>query len=188
MSNKTSSTPSLTMSLEFKYLNVAIVRSSFNESITNRLLNGAKREFDIAKDYSMKHLEGAQSSFYVCDVFDVPGVFEVPYMVNQILNHGIAKYNGILTIGAVIKGETAHFEYISGATINALQILNISSPVPVSLGILTTQNEEQANERSKDDRSNKGAQAMLALLSIVASRSSHPGFNPQPPVRGSDDG
>ena len=78
-------------------------------------------------------------------IIEVPGIFEIPVVISK----NIKKYNGIIALGCVIKGETAHFEYISGSCANALANLNIHSKIPVLFGVVTAYNRKQAEERSQ---------------------------------------
>ena len=97
------------------------------------------------------------------ECFDAPGAFELPLLAQTLARSG--KYAGIVCLGAVIKGDTAHFEFISlGATIG-IQQASLNSGVPISFGVLTTYNEEQAMIRSQPNSSeNKGREAAAACL------------------------
>ena len=129
----------------------AIVLSRFNEEITTGLLDGAQallveRGFDEHK----------------VDVLAAPGAFEIPLIAKKLAKSG--RYTGIICLGAVIKGDTAHFEFISlGASTGIMQAM-LDTEVPISFGILTTYNEEQAIVRSRQDAHNKGREAALACI------------------------
>ena len=136
---------------------IAAVKSDFNLEITSNLLTGAR-------NYLKKHKEISAELF----LYSVPGAFEIPFMVSRLIAENQRNnYSGILTLGSIIKGETAHFEYISNSTIQALATLNTTSPIPISLGIITTYNLEQAKSRSSDNLQNKGYEAMSALYGMM---------------------
>ena len=146
-----------------KKYKIKIVASNFNKKITDYLIEGAKIQSEI------KSVDNCE---IVVDCIFVPGAFEIPSMVSQIINKDIDRneYNGILTLGSVIKGETAHFEYISSAVIDTLSKLTISSHIPIALGILTCFDYSQALHRAlpvKDGGLNKGGEVMSALLQTI---------------------
>ncbi len=127
----------------------AIVRSQFNETVTKGLERGA-----------MEFLAEKGIGFSDVQLFEAPGAFEIPLMA-QILAK-TRKYAGIIALGCVIKGDTAHFEFISlGATVG-LQMAMLATETPISFGILTTYTEEQAEIRSAKDAHNKGREAAAA--------------------------
>ena len=135
-------------------LRFAIVISRFNEEYTSGLLRGAK---------SYLYEKGVQQSD--SDIFEAPGAFEVPLIAKKLAKTD--KYSGVICLGCVIKGETAHFEYISqGATLGLMQGM-LETEVPLSFGILTTYTDEQAAARSKDDAHNKGREAAAACFETV---------------------
>ncbi len=129
----------------------AIIVSRFNEEITTGLLNGSleyltEKGIEISKD----------------DITYAPGAFEIPLIAKTLAKS--RKYSGIICLGAVIKGDTAHFEFISlGATIG-IQNASLETGVPISFGILTTYNDEQAEKRSKKGSENKGREAAAACF------------------------
>lgn len=124
----------------------AIVVSGFNPEVTNGLLSGAK-----------KYLKENKSSF---DVFSAPGAFELPLIAQALAKK--KKYNGVICLGCVIKGDTMHFEFISlAATMGILQT-SLAAKKPVTFGVLTTLSEEQAVVRSSPDAHNKGIEAAAA--------------------------
>jgi len=129
----------------------AIVVSKFNPEITQGLLWGARvylQEYGIDE----KHIH----------VFDAPGVFETPLIAHKLAKTG--NYEGIICLGCVIKGDTAHFEFISlGATIGLMQA-SLATATPISFGILTTYTDEQAVTRSARDEHNKGREAAAACF------------------------
>jgi 6,7-dimethyl-8-ribityllumazine synthase len=129
----------------------ALVVSRFNSEITDGLLRGA-----------LAYLQENNIHPAEQDVFYAPGAFEIPLIAQTVARTG--RYRGVICLGAVIKGETAHFEFISlGATYGLMQA-SLEAGVPISFGILTSYTEEQARARSADDASNKGREAAAACL------------------------
>lgn len=129
----------------------AIVVSRFNETVTQGLLRGALRFL------AEKGISHAQE-----DTFYAPGAFEIPLIAKKLAR--TRSYDGVICLGSVIKGETAHFEFISlGATIG-IQLSMLETEVPISFGILTTYTEDQAEARSRDNAENKGLEAAKACL------------------------
>ncbi len=127
----------------------AIVVSRFNETVTQGLLRGALRFL------AEKGISHAQE-----DTFYAPGAFEIPLIAKKLAR--TRSYDGVICLGSVIKGETAHFEFISlGATIG-IQLSMLETEVPISFGILTTYTEDQAEARSRDNAENKGIEAASA--------------------------
>lgn len=135
-------------------IKIAVIKSSFNEKITNGLLNGA-----------LKYFKSCSININNIEIFTVPGAFEIPFIAKQLCNN--KKYDGILCLGAVIKGETAHFEYISQSAAYGIMKLNLISSIPVSFGILTCYNTKQAISRSSDNSNNKGTEAACALIETI---------------------
>lgn len=140
--------------LDGKKLKIAIVQARFNEKITNQLTEGAIR--------GLKNLGVLTANI---SVFKVPGAVEIPLFCQKLSR--IKKYRGIITIGAVIKGQTAHFEYISQAAINGIMQVMLNENLPIALGVITTYNEAQAKARSRKDKFNKGYEAALALVETI---------------------
>ncbi|HZW40536.1 MAG TPA: 6,7-dimethyl-8-ribityllumazine synthase [Ignavibacteriaceae bacterium] len=132
----------------------AVIVSRFNEIVTDRLLKGALETF---KDNNI-----TQDSV---DVFKVPGAFELPYAADRIAETG--KYDAIVALGAVIRGETPHFEYVSSAATNGILEVSLKYKLPVIFGVLTTENIEQAMSRS-GKTNNKGTDCVLAALEMVS--------------------
>lgn len=144
-----------------KGLKVAIISSRFNEEITGNLIEGAKKLF----------LEKGVKEKDIC-LYLVPGAFEIPAVLEKILKkNNKLKYDGILTVGCVIKGETAHFEYISGAVSNSINSISANHGVPVGFCVLTTYNDEQAEARSRinpcNAETNKGYESADAVLEMI---------------------
>jgi 6,7-dimethyl-8-ribityllumazine synthase len=136
-------------------VNIAIVVSRFNGQVTGGLLNGA-----------VEALKENNISDKSINVISCPGAFEIPLTVKTLLKK--KKYDAVICLGAVIKGETAHFEYISYAVTKGIMQLSLENRVPVSFGVLTCYNEEQAVRRSTDNEENKGREAALAALEMIS--------------------
>lgn len=126
----------------------AIVASEYNSVIIDRLIAGAKRAL---KDH--EHI-----------VIRVPGAFELPLAAKRAALS--RKYDGIVALGCVLKGETAHFEYICGAASNGLGQVALETGIPVGFGVLTVDTVEQAMERSGES-GNKGFEAASAALEMI---------------------
>ena len=140
-------------------MRIAIVSSMFNEEISNSLISGALQCYkDITnQDFDKLH------------VFKVPGAFEIPFFVKNLLSKSSNDFDAVVTLGCVIKGETAHFEYISESVTNAIMELNLnrSSNIPIIYGVLTTYNYEQALNRCLNDKTNKGYEVMGSAIKMI---------------------
>jgi len=137
-----------------KRLRIGIVCSRFNEYIVNALLNGATRA-----------LESRGVSDRNVTVAWVPGAYEIPIMANTMATSG--RFDGLVTLGAVIRGETSHFEYVAGPCAEGIMRVQIDTGVPVGFGVLTVENVEQANDRSRPDETNKGFEAALGTIEMI---------------------
>lgn len=133
---------------------IAVIVSTFNKEVTDGLLSGA---MTVLRENSIDDKN-------ITTVF-VPGAYEIPLTASHLCKSG--KYCGIICLGAVIKGETAHFEYISNAVSNGIMSLNLEYNMPVSFGVLTCYTGEQAAKRSADDQHNKGREAAQAVLDMI---------------------
>ena len=98
-------------------------------------------------------------------MFSAPGAFEFPLIAEKLGRTG--KFDGIITLGCVVKGETAHFEYISLAATQGTMMATLNCGVPIAFGVITTYTAEQAERRAKDDDFNKGREAAAACLASV---------------------
>jgi 6,7-dimethyl-8-ribityllumazine synthase len=136
----------------------AIVLSRFNEEVTSGLLRGARA-----------YLGEKDVAFRDEDLFHAPGAFEIPLLAQRLARlkrpDGCGPaFDGVICLGCVIKGDTAHFEFISlGATFGLMQAM-LAAETPISFGILTTYTDAQAASRSADDAHNKGREAAGACL------------------------
>jgi 6,7-dimethyl-8-ribityllumazine synthase len=133
----------------------ALVVSRFNHAITSRLLKGAREALYEA---------GAKPEHVVA--LSVPGAFELPQAARCAAESG--KYDAIVCLGCVIRGETPHFEYISAAVAHGLMQASGETGVPMAFGVLTTDSWEQAEARAGDGRDNKGFEAAAAALEMAA--------------------
>lgn len=141
--------------LSGKGLKIAIVQARFNEKITGGLLQGA-----------VKALWASGVAEKDVAIYKVPGSFEIPLACQKIANS--KKVDGIVAIGVIIKGETAHFEYVAGPAINGIMRVMLDSNLPIALGVITTSNLQQAKARAKNDKSNKGYEAAMALIEVLS--------------------
>ena len=139
--------------------NFAIVVSQFNQAICDALLTGA-----------LTRLQQANISEENITVVKVPGAVEIP-LVAQLLAKK-KKYQAIICLGAVIRGETSHYDYVCQQVSQGCQRVMLDFSLPVIFGILTTENEQQAEDRAGGKEGNKGADvadAALQMVEIVAS-------------------
>jgi 6,7-dimethyl-8-ribityllumazine synthase len=132
---------------------VAIVRARFNQEITDGLLNGA-----------LKALEDAGFQKNNIEIFTVPGSFEIPFQCLKLAKS--KKYLGIISLGAIIKGETAHFDYVAKAVTEGILKVMLEEDILISFGVITTHNISQAKKRSKNNQNNKGYEAAMAFLEM----------------------
>lgn len=134
---------------------IGIVVARWNSFITDKLLEGALNTLKD-KGYNKDHVTVAYC----------PGAYEIPLTAGKLLK----KVDGVITLGAVIRGETPHFEYVCDAANRGITDLNMETGKPVVFGVLTTDNVKQARERSGQgtDRGNKGTEAALALLEMLS--------------------
>ena len=132
-------------------LQIGIVVAKFNEFITFKLLDGAKSPL----------LENGVSNDDITVAF-VPGSFEVPVVANKMASSG--DYDAIICLGAVIKGETDHYEYVSEGAAHGIARIALDTGVPVMFGVLTTHNIEHAMDRCGGRKGNEGASCALAAI------------------------
>jgi 6,7-dimethyl-8-ribityllumazine synthase len=131
-----------------------IVVSRFNSFITKKLLEGAQ-------DCLIRH--GIKDDDI--DVFWVPGACELPITAMRVAKN--AKHNGIICLGAVIRGETPHFDYVSSESAKGISEVGLATGIPTIYGVITTDTLEQAIDRAGARGGNKGAEAALAALEMV---------------------
>jgi len=133
---------------------IAVVVASFNAKVTG-LLNQGCRQALIDQGWSEQHLAE----------FSVPGAWELPLACRQLAESG--RYVAVIALGAVIRGETAHFDFISAECARGLMQVSLDSGVPVAFGVLTAEDGAQAMERADPSRKDKGREAALAVLSMI---------------------
>lgn len=132
----------------------AIIVSRFNEFISSKLLSGA---IDELKRHGVK-----EDSI---TVVWTPGAFEIPVIAKKIAKS--AKYNAIIALGAIIKGSTPHFDYVSAELSKGIASVSLDTGVPVIFGVLTTDNIEQAIERAGTKAGNKGSDAAKSAIEMA---------------------
>ncbi len=133
-------------------IRIAIVVSSFNEEVTGGLARGAR---DVLREQGIREWKE----------YRAPGAFELPLLAKTLAQTGTV--DGVICLGCVIKGDTAHFEFISLGTAVGIQQVSLETGIPVSFGVLTTYTDEQAVIRSRDDAHNKGREAANATLNSI---------------------
>ena len=134
---------------------LALVVSRFNTDVTGGLRRGARA-------WLSEHGIALRDE----DLFDSPGAFELPLIAQTLARTG--RYDGVICLGCVIKGDTAHFEFISLGAATGLMQASLATEVPIAFGVLTTYTEEQAIVRSRDDAHNKGREAAAACVESLA--------------------
>ena len=140
--------------LDASGLKVGIAISRFNSFISERLLEGSI-------DALLRH--GADEKNL--DVVRVPGAFELPLVTKKMVESG--KYDAVICLGAVIRGATPHFDYVSAEVSKGIASVSLDAGVPVALGVLTTDNIEQAVERAGSKSGNKGFEAAVTVIEMV---------------------
>ncbi len=135
-------------------LKAALVASRFNDFVVSRLVSGAV-------DALVRH--GASQDDIT--ILRVPGAFEIPQTVSAAVRSG--KYDVVVALGAVIRGSTPHFEYISAEVAKGVAQISLDAKIPVSFGVLTTDTLEQAIERAGSKAGNKGAEAAMSAIEMA---------------------
>ena len=133
-------------------LRIAVVVSRFNADVTRRLYDGCNEEL------------GAKG---VADITiaQVPGCFELPLMAKHLAANG--RFDAVICLGAVIRGDTPHFEYVSSATATGIQRAALDTGIPVVFGVLTVDNEQQAYDRVGGPAGHKGREAALTAIEMA---------------------
>jgi len=134
---------------------IAIIAARWNSNITDSLLDGAVR--------ALTRHGVAESDM---DIFRVPGAFELPLACQKAARKGI--YDAVVALGCVIRGGTPHFDYVCAETTRGIGEVSLREDLPVAFGLLTTDNLEQAEERSGDNSENKGEEAALTALEMIS--------------------
>jgi len=133
----------------------AIVVSRFNDFISARLAEGAM-------DALQRHGAGEDQVSLV----KVPGAFEIPLVAKRLAESG--RYDAIICLGAVIRGATPHFDYVAAEVSKGIAMVALETKIPVTFGVLTTDNLEQAIERAGSKSGNKGWDAAMAAMEMVS--------------------
>ncbi|WP_024789550.1 6,7-dimethyl-8-ribityllumazine synthase [Lebetimonas sp. JH292] len=133
---------------------IAIIASRFNHLITDRLVEGAKDAF-LRNGGKEENLS----------LILVPGAFEIPFALKRALK--LNKFDGIVCVGAVIRGATPHFDYVAAEATKGIANTTLHSNTPVTFGLLTTDTIEQAIERAGTKAGNKGFEAMTGLIEMI---------------------
>ncbi|NNE05629.1 MAG: 6,7-dimethyl-8-ribityllumazine synthase [Xanthomonadales bacterium] len=134
---------------------IALVAAEFNRFITTQLLEGA-REGLVANGVKEQDIP----------VYWVPGAFELPLAADRVLQAGQA--DAVIAMGAVIRGETAHFDYVAGECARGIAEVSLKHGKPVIFGVLTTDSVEQAQARAARNKGNKGFDCAVAALNMLA--------------------
>ncbi len=140
------------MATEGRY---ALVVGRFNSFVVESLLSGA---IDALKRHGVKDKD--------ITIIRAPGAFEIPLVVKKVAE--MKQFDAIVTLGAVIRGGTPHFEYVAGECVKGIGSLSLEYGIPVAFGVLTVDSIEQAIERSGTKAGNKGAEAAMSAFEMVS--------------------
>lgn len=140
--------------LDAKGLKVGIVVSRFNSFICERLLEGAT-------DALLRH----NADDGDIDVIRVPGAFEIPLVAKKLATSG--RYDGVICLGAVIRGATPHFDYVCSEVSKGVASVSLDTDIPIAFGVITTDTIEQAIERAGSKAGNKGAEAAMVVIEML---------------------
>ena len=135
-------------------IRVVIIAARFNEFITSKLLSGALdtlKRHDVAEDD--------------IEIAWVPGAFEIPLIASKMASSG--KYDAVICLGAVIRGNTSHYDYVCSEVSKGIAQVSLASGIPVMFGVLTTENIEQAIERAGTKAGNKGSDCAAGAIEMV---------------------
>ena len=135
-------------------MKIGIVVARFNEFITSKLLSGA---LDALKRHQIN-----EDSIHVAWV---PGAFEIPLIASKMASSG--NYDAVICLGAVIRGNTSHYDYVCNEVSKGIAQVSMQSQIPVMFGVVTTENIEQAIERAGTKAGNKGYDAAMGAIEMV---------------------
>lgn len=135
-----------------KGLRIGIVVSRFNEHLTVKLLEGAEKTL---RDHKVRKIETVW----------VPGAFEIPLILQYLAQK--KKFHALIAIGAVVRGETPHFDYVAGECSRGVMEVMLREKIPIAFGVLTTDTEEQALERIGGRQGHKGEEAALVAIEMA---------------------
>jgi 6,7-dimethyl-8-ribityllumazine synthase len=134
---------------------IAIVVGRFYEDLAERLVEGARAEL-------------SEAGVEAVEVFDVPGAYELPLAASYAAGSG--RYDGVVCLGAVIRGETAHYDYVCAEAARGIQEVQLRTGVPCGFGVLTVDTMQQALDRSGGAKRHTGRDAARAVLTMAALR------------------
>lgn len=137
-----------------KGLKFGIVAGRFNEFITSKLVGGA---MDALKRHGVSENN--------IDIAWVPGAFEIPLVAKKLTK--LKKYDAVITLGAVIRGSTTHYDYVCNEVAKGVATISMQEELPIIFGVLTTENIEQAIERAGTKSGNKGYEAAVAAIEMA---------------------
>ena len=146
--------PSRPSKKEFASVRIALVATRWNTDIVEALVKGARAGL---KDWGVTPERVHE--------FRVPGAFEIPLALEQLAR--TRRYDGVVALGAVIRGDTPHFEYVAGECARGLQDVALRHVLPVGFGVLTVDTVAQATARARPGKSNKGYESASAMLEMV---------------------
>lgn len=133
---------------------IAVVVGRFNRAVTENLLDGARTACD---ELSVPLTDD--------DILFVPGAFELPIVARELATCG--RYDGIVCLGAVIRGETPHFDYVCESAAQGIQRVALDTGIPATFSVLTTENLDQAMARAGGDVGNKGYEGVMAAVETI---------------------
>jgi len=137
---------------------IVIVHTEWNSEIVDKLLDGCVK---ILKHYGMNNYK----------MLSIPGAFEIPFAIKYFWDtyqNKFEKPQAFIALGCVLRGDTPHFDYVCKAVTDGVLQLNLSLPVPVIFGVLTVDNQQQADERTGGIHGNKGEEAAISALKMIA--------------------
>lgn len=134
---------------------IGIVASKFNDFITSRLVDGV---LDAVEQFG--------GDLDLVDIYWVPGAFEIPLVLKKLAESG--KYDGLVALSAVIRGETPHFDYVAAEVTKGIARVMLDAGLPVAYGVITADTFEQAEDRAGGKMGNKGRDAILSLLETLS--------------------
>lgn len=137
-----------------KEVKIGIVAARFNEFITSKLLSGAQDAL-VRHDVQDDNI----------DVAWVPGAFEIPLIADKMAKSG--KYDAVICLGAVIRGNTSHYDYVCSEVSKGIAHVSLESGIPVMFGVVTTENIEQAIERAGTKAGNKGFDVAVGAIEMI---------------------
>lgn len=140
--------------LTIKDKKIAIVAAKFNFFVVEHLISGAEEA--LLKSGTKEN---------DIEIFYVPGAFEIPLALKKVV--GTGKFDGVVALGAVIRGGTPHFEYVAGECVKGISQISLDSEIPIAFGVLTVDTVEQAIERSGSSE-NKGSEAAESTIQMIS--------------------